>query len=190
MLVRFFDLVDEIQGVPVLFSMLVLIFSEESGSRLPQSRLDLYKTAIDVAIRKALSKVSGCEASAAEVREMLRTLAYDNHAAGERAFPSEKIAKLIKTPNALQTWRRFLEEGHLPAVKIVTAPDSAGNGGEYQFAHLSFQEYLWVEVRRLSRVSVALFRALRWLTDERERFPPRRPLRFQARFRLALSGLP
>ena len=59
MLVRFFDLVDEIRGVPVLFSMLVLIFSEESDSDLPQSRLDLYKTAMDVAIRKALRKVSG-----------------------------------------------------------------------------------------------------------------------------------
>ena len=156
MLVRFFDLVDEIRGVPVLFSMLVLIFSEESDSHLPQSRLDLYKTAMDVAIRKALRKVSGCKASAAEVREMLRKLAYEHHAASVKTFTSEEVARLIEEPAMLETWNRFVEEEHLPAIKIVTAPDAAGNGGEFQFAHLSFQEYMFIEVRcSLSRRSLS-----------------------------------
>jgi len=169
MLVRCFDLVDEIRGVPVLFSMLVLIFSEESDSDLPQSRLDLYKTAMDVAIRKALRKVSGCKASVAEVHEMLRKLAYEHHAASVKTFTSKKVARLIEEPAMLETWNRFVEEEHLPAIKIVTAPDAAGNGGEFQFAHLSFQEYMFIEVRGAralsSRADRFLFRTRLCVTN-------------------------
>ena len=95
---------------------------------------------------------------------MLRKLAYEHHAASVKTFTSEKVARLIEEPRAspfpfslllgsarspamLETWNRFVEEEHLPAIKIVTAPDAAGNGGEFQFAHLSFQEYMFIEVR-------------------------------------------
>ena len=181
MLVRCFDLVDEIRGVPVLFSMLVLIFSEESDSHLPQSRLDLYETAMDVAIRKALRKVSGCKASVAEVHEMLRKLAYEHHAASVKTFTSEEVARLIEEPAMLETWNRFVKEEHLPTIKIVTAPDAAGNGGEFQFAHLSFQEYMFIEVRgaralSLSRRSLS-FRTRLCITNLRSRRRSKSPAR-------------
>ena len=188
MLVRCFDLVDEIRGVPVLFSMLVLIFSEESDSDLPQSRLDLYKTAMDVAIRKALRKVSGCKASAAEVREMLRKLAYEHHAASVKTFTSEEVARLIEEPAMLETWNRFVEEEHLPAIKIVTAPDAAGNGGEFQFAHLSFQEYMFIEVRGARALSLAPIAFFFALGSASQTLRPRRHSKSPARSHPASSG--
>ena len=87
---------------------------------------------------------------------MLRKLAYEHHAASVKTFTSEEVARLIEEPAMLETWNRFVEEEHLPAIKIVTAPDAAGNGGEFQFAHLSFQEYMFIEVRcSLSRRSLS-----------------------------------
>ena len=34
---------------------------------------------------------------------------------------------------------------HPPLIKILTAPTASGEGGEFQFAHLSFQEFLFLE---------------------------------------------
>ena len=33
----------------------------------------------------------------------------------------------------------------MPLVKVVTVPDKSGAAGEFQFKHLSFQEFLFVD---------------------------------------------
>ena len=86
MLARVLLFLVEASGEPVLLSMLVLIFSDgdESMSRLPSSRLELYETALSEAIKRRLSSAGskGGEDEQAEAE-----------ASGEAAEAKEKEVK-------------------------------------------------------------------------------------------------
>ena len=139
---------DQIVQVPVLLSMLAVVLGSqdtESGHlRLPHDLYELYKMAVGAVMEKRAH--GGHDAGA--FRRCLRTIAYRNHLAKRRMFLDAHICEALQDEPALaEIWSRLVNGGEPPLVKILTAPSAAGEGGEYQFGHISFQEFLYLEVR-------------------------------------------
>ena len=140
---------DQIVQVPVLLSMLAVVLGSqdtESGHlRLPRDLYELYKMAVGAVMEKRAH--GGHDAGA--IRRCLRTIAYRNHLAKRRMFLDAHIREALQDEPALaEIWSTLVNgDEPPPLVKILTAPSAAGEGGEYQFSHISFQEFLYLEVR-------------------------------------------
>ena len=137
MLERTILFLEEVSGVPVLLSMLVLIFdSSGPAARLPTNRYELYEQAM----RCVLKKRSGDEHEALLV--LLRAVAMANlDANARREFNSEDCANVLDEAQRSLWWRLWEEARGVPLVKMLMAP-AAGMEGQYQFRHLSLQEAL------------------------------------------------
>ena len=147
--VRFFE---QIQGVPVLLSMLVLLFKHRTAGEttpLPSDSLELYMTAI---------KLSAGGAAGAEPPEaivwMLQTVAVANMGAERREFTSAHVAEALAASGSgadgrngdLELWDRLLQRNSaIPLVKVLENDAIAHLQGQgvFQFKHLSFQEGLF-----------------------------------------------
>ena len=79
--------------------------------------------------------------------ECLRRIAYQNHLARRRVFTSGHVDETLGDDAVLRDiWRQLSELESPPLIKILSVASKSGEGGEYQFAHLSFQEFLFLEV--------------------------------------------
>ena len=116
---------------------------------MPRDLYELYKMAVGAVMEKRAH--GGHDAGA--FRRCLRTIAYRNHLAKRRMFLDAHICEALQDEPALaEIWSTLVNgDEPPPLVKILTAPSAAGEGGEYQFSHISFQEFLYLEVRAKAR---------------------------------------
>ena len=136
----------QVKGVPVLLSMLVLLFkhrTEGSTAPLPASRYELYVMATRLAVARTDGK---------DLFNVLRLIARDNQlnlsddgksAGARREFTSIMAMKALKgDAEGELLWQELLNtDDGVPLVKVLE--DAGGtNAGLYQFRHLSFQEGL------------------------------------------------
>ena len=160
MLERMLLFLAEASGIPVLLSMLVLLFAngDVSAETLPTNRLELYSLAIE--------KVLHQRCTAAEqpvVRETLSRVAFANQRAGKREFSSNDVHKLMGEADRV-LWSRLEDEPQgVPLIKtLATSVDgfSLGSPAQYQFRHLSFQEGLCALMLTSDAISP-------WLSDSK-----------------------
>jgi len=138
MLERVILFLEEVRGVPVLLSMLVLLFKHrEEGSTepLPASRYDLYEMATRLAAKEE------------NVLRMLRHIAAANQLAGSlREFTTVQAEDALQKlgEEELSLWRdKLRSESGVPLIKTLVDA-GGGSDGVYQYRHLSFQEGLFV----------------------------------------------
>jgi hypothetical protein len=135
---------EEASGIPVLLSMLVLVFgdSDDHGNtNMPSSLDQLYTMAVDAALR---TRICGTDNADLELARLaLRHVAVSNQLRKRRVFhSSEAQAWLASRGGELGLWRRLEAEGAgVPLVKTLQA--GGQYSAEYQFKHLSFQEALF-----------------------------------------------
>eukprot|EP00966_Prymnesium_polylepis_P223694 5175829-Prymnesium_polylepis.1 len=140
MLERSICFLDEVRGVPVLLSMLVLLFkfrSEGSAEPLPADRFELYELATRLAVQQHVG------ASGEAVWRMLRRIAAANQRKQLRIFKTADVEDVLAgCEEEGSLWEALLkaDEG-VPLVKMLVDA-GGGHDGEYQFRHLSFQEGL------------------------------------------------
>lgn len=159
MLGRLIEFLDEVAGVPVLLSMLVLLFKhlkEGDTSPLPTDMFGLYESAMRLSIGDSSDGDRSAEA-------VFRTLASANQLAAQgqrREFTLRDVHDAL-SKQELQMWGEMTAknndvQGNLSLVKVLEAPDevqlvaptdasadkssAAAHGGLFQFKHLSFQE--------------------------------------------------
>ena len=135
---------EEARGVPVLLSMIVLVFSDiaetrkrtpDVGVSLPTSRLELYRSAIQAALKH--------HSSGEGILPALRAVATENHLKQRRVFDASNVRTCLREEQ-LKLWSGAEEsQGGVPLVKTL---QSGGDfGAQYQFRHLSFQEGIFAE---------------------------------------------
>lgn len=137
----------EIVEVPVLLSMLAVVLGNQDTSsgklQLPKDVYQLYRLAVNTVI----SIKRGALASE-DVLNCLRRIAYRNHLLKQRTFTSEDVREALgDEPELLDVWRRLTDSSAAPPlIKVLASASASGARGEYQFGHLSFQEFLFVEM--------------------------------------------
>ena len=142
---------EDVVKVPVKLSLLAVVLGDQANTsqlKLPRTVYELYQMAIDIVIRKRHDATGSPESS---IRRMLRLIAYSNMRARRRVFTSADVAATLHyEPELMALWKMLShDEKPPPLVKVLTAPSEADEGGEWQFGHLSFQEFLYVEVFKL-----------------------------------------
>jgi len=134
-----------ISKVPVLLSMLVVALNVDEGEEaaVPRDMHDLYMSAIDKSVSR-WSKANWNGIGADQMAELLRKLARANQEralaeSGEvRTFSDSDVEKVL-APQEYKMWEGMLNSESLPLVKTLVV----GEGGLFQFTHLSFQEALF-----------------------------------------------
>lgn len=149
---RVLNLFEEASSVPVMLSMLVLCLDTLlPTTRLPTSRLDLYKTSVRAAISRRFANESDPAGAAHAAGCLLAKLCVANHLAQRREFTSVDVAKVFAdAPEELALFQRFEgEAGGVPLLKILEVGEhsttNADQASKYQMAHLSFQESFFAE---------------------------------------------
>jgi len=139
--VTFFE---EASGIPVLLSMMVLFFSGRAETdKLPTARLELYRVAIQAALRRRMPDAA--EAKAAS--DMLSRVAVANHLVQKREFDSEHVSRSLEgLSGGKELWNKMLHEpSGVPLVKILELSADESTKSTFQFTHLSFQEGYFAE---------------------------------------------
>jgi hypothetical protein len=129
---------EEVRGVPVLLSMLVLVFKQscgEGGLRLPETRFGLYALAMGLDhMQNPL------------VATMLRRVGTANHLANRREFTTADVRDaLVGHPAEAKLWDELCQTADgVPLCKTIVhaSGSAAADDGVYQFRHKSFQEGL------------------------------------------------
>ena len=160
---------EEVVKVPVLLSMLAVVLrSEADGAvmKLPTDIFNLYSSATATVVKEAAPKYEEDALSDSDIFACLRTLGYQNHLLHQRIFTSENaLQSLHGSPSLLASWKALLRHHEVPPLlKVLTAADVAGGSGEYQFAHMSFQEFFFLET--LNRSEGQLPEDFKWETIE------------------------
>ena len=135
---------EEASGIPVLLSMMVLFFSSRTDTdKLPVVRLELYRVAIQGALRRRMPDPT--EASAAST--MLSRVAVANHLVQKREFDSNHVKRSLEgLPGATELWKKLLTDpAGVPLVKILELSADEDSVSTFQFTHLSFQEGYFAE---------------------------------------------
>ena len=130
-----------IGGTPVLLSLLIVVLGRPDH-KLPTSLYELYEMAIESSIKKFVDGHPGLNIKEEEVHQQVRQLAYACHADQDeknrvRVFTHDMANK------ASSMWEEICGTGNtavvLSIVKVIEQKAS------YQFSHLSFQEFLFVD---------------------------------------------
>ena len=139
-LARAVAFVEEVGGVPVLLSMMVLMIQHhQPADALPTTVLELY----EAALRASTSRVSS-HFGRLMTLPMLTAIASANMSVKTREFTGAQANEALAHDAALQLWWKQVSKEDQPAIKILendTVLDSK-LGGLYQYRHLSFQEAL------------------------------------------------
>ena len=78
-------------------------------------------------------------------RHLLRAVACANHRNGRREFTSKHVLESVDA-GGKEIWDELAADGEFPFVKTLLEPGlDEGDGGEYQFKHLSLQEFLFAD---------------------------------------------
>jgi len=156
MLERSLVFLTEASGIPVLLSMLVLLFADGnvSAESLPTSRLELY----GLATEKVLQQRCAAEDEQQAMCDVLRRVAFANLCAkGQREFSSDDVRKQLLSEADRTLWKRLEQEPQgVPLIKVLAAPIDDRSPAYYQFRHLSFQEGLCAQMLASDAVSAWL----------------------------------
>lgn len=138
----------EVQGIPVLLSMLILCLSKRQVNvdGLPSNRLELYKMALEGVIRARCSSLeaAGQPVTVEAAMTIFYRIAVESMRIQRREFTSNDVRRVLDD----QQWAIWLmladtENDHTrPLIKTLETEDSRGYGGLYQFRHLSFRAWL------------------------------------------------
>ena len=138
---------DEVCKVPVLLSLFVVAVGgsgeatggEVSPPTLPSDLFELYKLAVLATIKKAP------DAPEDLLRSMLRSVGSANQLAGRRIFSGADVNQALESnPKAKELWWSLIEGNQaIPFVRTLAVPanGAAQDQFEFQFSHLSIQEY-------------------------------------------------
>ena len=134
----------EARGVPVLLSMIVLVFADLAETRrrtpnaritLPTSRLELYRSAIQAALKQ--------HTSGELIEPALKALATENHLRQRRVFDASNLRTCL-SQEQLKLWSEAEESQR--GIALIKMLQSGGDfGAQYQFRHLSFQEGIFAD---------------------------------------------
>ena len=139
---------DEVCKVPVLLSLFVVAVGgsgeaagggEVSLPTLPSDLFELYKLAVLATIKKTI------DAPEDLLRSMLRSVGSANQLAGRRIFSGADVNQALESnPKAKELWWSLIEGNQaIPFVRTLAVPanGAAQDQFEFQFSHLSIQEY-------------------------------------------------
>ena len=139
---------DEVCKVPVLLSLFVVAVGgsgeavgggEVSPPTLPSDLFELYKLAVLATIKKTP------DAPEDLLRSMLRSVGSANQLAGRRIFSGADVNQALESnPKAKELWWSLIEGNQaIPFVRTLAVPanGAAQDQFEFQFSHLSIQEY-------------------------------------------------
>ena len=138
---------DEVCQVPVLLSLLVVAVGgsgeagggEGSPPTLPSDLFELYKLAVLATIKKTP------DASVDVLLSMLRSVGSANQLTGRRIFSGADVNRALKSnPKGKELWWSLIEGNQaIPFVRTLAVPanHTAQDWFEFQFSHLSVQEY-------------------------------------------------
>lgn len=133
MLQRTLSFLSEAAGIPVLLSMLVVLFADGTvdAECLPTNRAELYGASLKMILKRR------CKENLKLAKAMLCSIALGNlNADNRREFSSENVKEsLDRAGNEL--WHQLEGEPQgIPLVKILAVP-LFGSPGQYQYRHLS-----------------------------------------------------
>jgi len=143
---------EEVRGVPVLLSMLVLIFRNDQADNLPSNGYQLYTTAIDGVLAHHFS---GDQAAAKQVKRLLMLLAAANQRQQRRVFTEQHVQEVLGAikPDGkalAEQWQKLKEavaagdvHKDLMDLPLIKTLEAGGGVDTFQFRHLSFQEALF-----------------------------------------------
>ena len=141
---RVISFLDTVRGVPVLFSMLVLVLAQpESGNMrfgelLPTSKFELFERAIELSVQRGVEPAMELSAQRGDVARMLRRVAARNQLAMTREFSSHDVEECLSAhPDQLQLWHELNRAESVPMLKLLFR---GMHEQVYQFKHLSLQE--------------------------------------------------
>ncbi len=149
---------EEIVKVPVLLSMFAVVLrsakneaTKGTSMKLPTDVFALYASATDIVVKGAASKYEDATMSDSDIKRCLRTIAYQNHLMHRRIFSSNDVIRWLGDKAAmLDIWNKIIHfDDKPPLLKVLTVADADGQGGEYSFSHLSFQEFFFLETVQL-----------------------------------------
>ena len=139
---------DEVCKVPVLLSLFVVAVGgsgeaagggETSPPTLPSDLFELYKLAVLATIKKTIDAPDDL------LRSMLRSVGSANQLAGRRIFSGADVNQALESnPKAKELWWSLIEGNQaIPFVRTLAVPanGAAQDQFEFQFSHLSIQEY-------------------------------------------------
>lgn len=143
---------------PVLLSVLVCLLKGFWGpaNKLPRDVYELYEMGVQAKVAQDVRRkwCMGDDFPSAERQElvrsrvkltvdMLQAIATANHLEKRRTFQIADVTKALKTrQELLELWNECLSEGDVPLIRVLTLGEISG--GEFQFSHLSFQEFLFI----------------------------------------------
>lgn len=156
-----------ISTIPVLLSMLIIVL-DRGDHRLPSSVFELYSLAVSSSVdRSARIMFSNAGTDLSEkyteanyARQMLLTIrkvAYANHITQRREFTYKQAIAAFSLHSGesefeedhvkyTTVWEQMIRSEDMPLIKVVSPRNVADpDSGLYQFSHMSFQEYLFLE---------------------------------------------
>eukprot|EP00439_Symbiodinium_sp_Y106_P027014 s1986_g3.t1 len=137
MLEQRMQLFKEISEVPVLLTVMTMALL--NSSQMPGNLLELYERGLRNMLLGSLKEEQAGDAEVAAIWEMMQKVAVENHFRQKRIFTQHDVDDALSTsPELHRRWLTCVENGEVPFVKVL----SDGEGAEFQFRHLSFQEAL------------------------------------------------
>ncbi|KAH8071914.1 hypothetical protein JL721_3816 [Aureococcus anophagefferens] len=147
---------------PVRLSLLILVLEGAATREMPTSVGDLYRRAVDVALRDYVDgdgRLVG--------REALQNVAVANFRRSQgggldRIFDEQVLSTALSGDATLiDAWDLMMRDGAPPLVKVIVSPDPApgpggvphAHGGQFQFKHQSLQEFFVAEDLRMALVN-------------------------------------
>ncbi|PZV01229.1 MAG: transcriptional regulator [Leptolyngbya sp.] len=141
---------------PLLLTMIATV--HRRGSALPGKRIELYKEICQVLLEKRQrAKRLHSTLTASQKQTVLQKLALELMQRKRRDFELAQIDSLIQQKLRLVAVDTFSSQDFLMEIREVSGLLIAKEEGIYEFAHLSFQEYLAsVEIRKLNLQQVLI----------------------------------
>jgi hypothetical protein len=139
MLERTLSFLSEAAGIPVLLSMLVVLFADGTVDvdRLPTNRAELYGNSLETILKQRCKDNLEC----ARAMHLLRSIALGNLSASNRREFSSKHVKESLDRAGNELWHQLENEPQgVPLIKILAVPVGGfffGSPGQYQYRHLS-----------------------------------------------------
>ena len=141
---------ERITGNPLMLTMVCCIYeSHRSVDKMPEHVVDLYHTASDIMLSHVEKKHRAKGGQPQQLKPLLMRIALETHSSIKRQILAKDVDRLLdlEADEKLQqelrtTWtsvQQQLTEGRIPLLSMLQREPL-----EFQFSHLSFQEYFTV----------------------------------------------
>jgi HEAT repeat protein len=125
---------------PLMIAIIAVIYEEDK--ELPQRRVELYKRAVDVLLSRWDKQRQVHNTYKPDQKEFfLKKLALDNHGHGRRVMTEEEVLAVLRRHAAQIGLEEDRAEAFIQEIETRSNLLQEVAHGEYDFLHLSFQEY-------------------------------------------------